>query len=60
MTNGKTLRLGTRRSALAWIQSSQVAAALRAAHPGLDVELVGIETRGDRVLDKPLSQIEGK
>lgn len=60
MTNGKTLRLGTRRSALAWIQSSQVAAALRAAHPGLTVELVGIETRGDRVLDKPLSQIEGK
>jgi hydroxymethylbilane synthase len=58
--NKKTLRLGTRRSALAWVQSSQVAAALRAAHPGLEVELVGIETRGDRVLDKPLSQIEGK
>src|SRR5512139_176901 len=58
--SNKTLRLGTRRSALAWVQSSQVAAALRAAHPGLDVELVGIETRGDRVLDKPLSQIEGK
>jgi len=58
--NNKKLRLGTRRSALAWVQSSQVAAALRAAHPGLEVELVGIETRGDRVLDKPLSQIEGK
>ena len=37
-----------------------MAAALRAAHPGLEVELVGIETRGDRVLDKPLSEIEGK
>jgi len=58
--SNKTLRLGTRRSALAWVQSSQVAAALRAAHPGLEVELVGIETRGDRVLDKPLSQIDGK
>jgi hydroxymethylbilane synthase len=55
-----TLRLGTRRSALAWVQSSQVAAALRAAHPGLEVELVGIETRGDRVLDRPLSQMDGK
>lgn len=54
------LRLGTRRSALAWIQSSQVAAALRAAHPGLEVELVGIETRGDRVLDKALSAMDGK
>jgi hydroxymethylbilane synthase len=60
MSTTKTLRLGTRRSALAWVQSSQVAAALRAAHPGLEVELVGIETRGDRVLDKPLSQIDGK
>jgi hydroxymethylbilane synthase len=60
MSKKQTLRLGTRRSALAWVQSSQVAAALRAAHPGLEVELVGIETRGDRVLDKPLSEIEGK
>jgi len=60
MSMKHTLRLGTRRSALAWVQSSQVAAALRAAHPGLEVELVGIETRGDRVLDKPLSQIDGK
>ena len=60
MSKGRTLRLGTRRSALAWVQSSQVAGALRAAHPGLEVELVGIETRGDRVLDKPLSAIEGK
>lgn len=60
MSKQKTLRLGTRRSALAWVQSSQVAAALRAAHPGLEVELVGIETRGDRVLDKPLAEIEGK
>ncbi|MEJ0100428.1 MAG: hydroxymethylbilane synthase [Pseudomonadota bacterium] len=56
----KTLRLGTRRSPLAWIQSSQVAAAVRAAHPDVEVELVGIETRGDRVLDKPLAEIEGK
>ncbi|MEO8307529.1 MAG: hydroxymethylbilane synthase [Pseudomonadota bacterium] len=54
------LRLGTRRSALAWVQSSQVAAALRSAHPGLEVELVGIDTRGDKVLDVPLSSMDGK
>jgi hydroxymethylbilane synthase len=54
------LRLGTRRSALAWVQSSQVAQALRDSHPGLDIELVGIETRGDRIQDVPLSGIEGK
>ncbi len=28
--------------------------------PGLAVELVGIETRGDRILDAPLSSVEGK
>ena len=60
MSDKQTLRLGTRRSALAWVQSSQVAAALRAAHPGLEIEMVGIETRGDRIIDVPLSGIEGK
>ena len=54
------LRLGTRRSALAWVQSSQIAQALRDAHPGLEIELVGIETRGDRITDVPLSGVEGK
>lgn len=42
------LRLGTRRSPLALAQSSQVARALEAFCPGLTVELVPIETRGDR------------
>ncbi|HEV7669540.1 MAG TPA: hydroxymethylbilane synthase [Thermoanaerobaculia bacterium] len=42
------LRLGTRRSPLALAQSSQVARALEAARPGLVVELVPIETTGDR------------
>lgn len=54
------LRLGTRRSALAWVQSSQVAAAVEAANPGVTVELVGIDTRGDLIQNVPLSGIEGK
>ncbi len=54
------LRLGTRRSALARAQSGLVARALEALHPGLQVELVGIDTRGDLILDKPLSQVDGK
>jgi len=37
-----------------------VAAALRARHPHLEVALVGMTTRGDRVLDRPLSQVGGK
>ena len=54
------LRLGTRRSALARAQSGQIAARLEELHPGLQVELIGIDTRGDRILDQPLSQVEGK
>lgn len=56
----RPLRLGTRRSVLARAQSAAVARALEQQHPGLKVELVGIDTRGDRVLDVPLSQIDGK
>lgn len=54
------LKLGTRRSLLAWAQSSWVAREIEKLNPGLKVELVGIDTQGDKILDKPLSQIEGK
>jgi hydroxymethylbilane synthase len=56
----RALKLGTRRSALARAQSAAVARQLEQLHPGLQVELTGIETRGDRILDKPLSTVEGK
>jgi len=56
----RPLRLGTRRSLLARAQSSAVARSLERLHPGLAVELVGIDTRGDRILDTPLSQVDGK
>jgi hydroxymethylbilane synthase len=55
-----TLRLATRKSALALWQTEHVAARLRAAHPGLVVELVPMTTRGDRIVDRPLAQIGGK
>jgi hydroxymethylbilane synthase len=54
-----TLRLGTRRSALALAQSGRVARALEAAHPGLAVELVGIVTTGD-VVPGDLAEAGGK
>jgi hydroxymethylbilane synthase len=53
-------RLATRQSALALWQSEHVAARLRAAHPGLDVQLVPMTTRGDRILDRPLAEVGGK
>ncbi len=56
----RPLRLGTRRSLLARVQSTAVARALERAHPGLKVELVGIDTRGDRITDIPLTQVDGK
>jgi hydroxymethylbilane synthase len=56
----RPLRLGTRRSVLARAQSAAIASALEQHHPGLKVELVGIDTRGDQVTDVPLSQIDGK
>jgi hydroxymethylbilane synthase len=54
------LRIATRKSALALWQSEHVATALRAAHPGLQVELVPLSTRGDEILDRPLASIGGK
>lgn len=56
----QTLRIATRRSALALWQANHVRDLLMAAHPGLEVELVKIVTKGDRILDRPLSEIGGK
>ncbi|QKE83700.1 hydroxymethylbilane synthase [Arthrobacter sp. NEB 688] len=52
-----TLRLGTRRSALATTQSTWVADRLRAL--GHEVELVEITTEGDRDRTTPLAQLGG-
>ncbi len=56
----KTLRIATRKSALALWQANHVQALLRDAHPGLQIELVKIVTMGDRILDRPLAEIGGK
>lgn len=55
-----TLRIATRKSALALWQAEHVAARLRAMHPGLIVELVPMTTRGDEIADRPLATIGGK
>jgi hydroxymethylbilane synthase len=54
------LRIATRRSALALWQAEHVATLLRAAHPGLIVELLPMTTRGDQVLDRALAELGGK
>ncbi len=55
-----TLRIATRKSPLALWQAEHVAASLRAARPGLSVELLGMSTQGDKILDTPLAKIGGK
>lgn len=54
------LRIATRKSRLALWQSEHVAGELRRDHPGLDVELVPLSTRGDEELDRSLAEIGGK
>ena len=55
-----TLRIGTRKSPLAMWQAEHIQARLQAAHPELTVELVGIETKGDKILDVALAKVGGK
>jgi len=54
------LRIATRKSPLALWQTEHVAVRLRQAHPGLEVVLVPLSTRGDEVLDRSLAAIGGK
>lgn len=54
------IRIATRKSRLALWQAEHVAAQLRHFHPKLEVELLGMSTQGDRVLDSPLAKIGGK
>ncbi len=55
-----TVRIATRRSALAKWQAHHVSGLLTAREPGLDVQLLELMTRGDRILDVPLAEVGGK
>lgn len=54
------LRIATRKSQLAMWQAEYVRDRLMALHPGLEVELVAMSTRGDKILDTPLAKVGGK
>ena len=58
--NSTRIRIATRESRLAMRQTEMVSAALRERDPRIEVEVVGMTTKGDRVLDRPLSQVGGK
>lgn len=56
----RVIRIATRKSALAMWQAEYVKSALEQAHPGIQVELVPMSTKGDRILDTPLAKVGGK
>lgn len=56
----RTLRIATRTSALALWQAEHIKAELERLHDNVEVELVGIKTQGDKILDVPLAKIGGK
>src|SRR5437899_9302466 len=58
--NVRTLRLGTRGSALALWQANWTKTQLEQRWPELAVDLVPIKTTGDKILDVPLAKIGGK
>ncbi|MCF2949163.1 hydroxymethylbilane synthase [Paraglaciecola aquimarina] len=58
--SARTIRIATRKSALALWQAEYVKAALLSAHANINVELVPMSTQGDKILDTPLAKIGGK
>ena len=54
------IRIATRESPLAMWQAEYVSQALQDYYPGLKVELLPMTTRGDQILDAPLSKVGGK
>ena len=58
--SGHSLTIGTRKSAMALAQTDEVARLLRASAPGLNVEIVKFETRGDQDQTSKLLRHGGK
>ena len=56
----KKIRVGSRESKLAVIQTQIVMDAIKRANPEIEVELVTMKTTGDIILDKTLDKIGGK
>ncbi len=61
MTNlAKQIRIATRSSPLAMWQAEEVSRQLSKLYPDLDVQLVTMKTKGDKILDAPLAKVGGK
>jgi hydroxymethylbilane synthase len=60
MNNKPIIKIGTRGSKLAITQSNMIREMVLKQHPDVKVELVIIKTKGDKIIDSPLSKIGGK
>ena len=56
----KNLKIATRKSILAMWQSEHIKAKILKEYPDISVELAGMKTKGDVILDTPLAKIGGK
>lgn len=56
----RVIRIATRKSALAMWQAEYVQEQLTKTHPGLQVALLPMSTKGDKILDTPLAKVGGK
>ena len=54
------IKIGTRASRLALWQTEFVERELKKKFPNLEIELIKIQTKGDKILDTPLAKIGGK
>lgn len=54
------LVIASRESALAMWQAKHIQARLQALYPQCDVQILGMTTTGDQILDSPLARIGGK
>lgn len=56
----KSLVIASRESALALWQARHIQALLQALYPSCDVQILGMTTTGDQILDTPLAKVGGK
>ncbi len=56
----RSIRIATRNSPLAMWQANFVKQRLENEHPGLTVDIVGMTTKGDQMLDRSLAAVGGK
>jgi len=60
LSSPRLITIASRESRLAMWQAKHIQARLIALHPGTKVEILGMTTEGDRILDRPLAEIGGK